>query len=113
MSYLPQDLQDNLDAARVAGLKKMSRLKVRTDETVVKVLRSWKTGFAVDLADAAHLRGLVDMYDGERHLFTCLIVAAEAEGGEMQFEYKRSTAAKDSAPLDFHRETPAPLAYLT
>jgi len=66
----------------------------------------------VDLQDAPQLRGLVDLYDGSRHLYQCLIVASEEEGGEMRYEFKRNTRAVDSAPLDFERDANKPVALI-
>ena len=40
------------------------------------------------------LRGLVDVYDGARHIFQCLIVASTVENGEIVCEFKRSTAVR-------------------
>ncbi len=64
------------------------------------------------LEDAPKLRGLVDIYDGARHLYQCLIVASEAQDGEMIYEFKRHTAAVDRAPLDFSPEENAPVALI-
>lgn len=111
-TYLPKEVREGLDAARIAGLRKVSRLRVETETDSFRVLRMWKTGFSVEAEVAPTLRGLVDLYDGARHLYQCLIVASELEGGEMIYEFKRSTAAADAAPLDFIRDAGAPIALL-
>ena len=67
-------------------------------------------GFALDADDAPHLRGLVDLYDGARHMSQCLIVASAEEAGEMVYEFKRETPALDAAPLDYQRDPDAPVA---
>jgi len=54
----------------------------------------------------------VDLYDGSRHLYQCLIVASEEEGDEMRYEFKRNTPAVDSAPLDFERGANKPVALI-
>jgi hypothetical protein len=41
-----------------------------------------------------------------------LSIADQEEGGEMRYEFKRSTAAHDKAPLDFYRAPDAPIALL-
>ena len=58
------------------------------------------------------MRGLVDIYDGSIHMYQCLIVASEEEGGEMRYEFKRNTRAVQSAPLDFERSENAPVALI-
>ncbi|MCI2399742.1 hypothetical protein [Aliiroseovarius subalbicans] len=112
MEFLPKEVREGLEAARKRDLKKKSRLRVRVDDEVFPVLKSWDNGFALDADRAPKLRGLVDLYDGARHLYQCLIVASEEERGQMRYEFKRSTAAVDRAPLDFAREENAPVGLI-
>lgn len=111
-TFLPKDVQAGLDAARMRSLKKKSRLRVQSGDRSYKVLRFWAEGFALEAEGAPHLRGLVDLYDGTRHIYQCLIVASEEENGEMRFEFKRNTAVSDKPPLDFYRDENAPVALL-
>lgn len=112
-TYVPKAVQEALDAARLGGMKRQSRLRVQVEGRVFPVLRMWKTGFSVEEATAPQLRGLVDLYDGAKHLSQCLIVASEAEGGEMRYEFKRATPAAADAPLDFYRAPDAPIGLIT
>ncbi|HKL56567.1 MAG: hypothetical protein ACX93P_03140 [Roseovarius sp.] len=111
-TYLPPDVQAGLDEARKKGWKASHRLRVRAGEDTYRVLRAWEGGFALEAEGAPHLRGLVDLYDGPKHLSQCLIVASEEEGGEMRFELKRVTEASDRQPLDFVRDPEAPVALI-
>jgi len=106
--FLSKEIQAGLAAARMASLRKASRLRLEVDGDVHRVLRLWKTGFSIAAEDAPRLRGLVDLYDGGVHLFQCLIIAGEEEDGEMRYEFKRATAVSDRAPLDFERASDAP-----
>lgn len=111
-TYLPKEVREGLEAARLASMKKASRLRVMVGDDFVPVLALWKDGFAVEAATAPALRGLVDLYDGSRHLYQCLIIASESEAGEMRYEFKRSTVVTDTVPLDFYRDPQAPVALL-
>ncbi|MEP2716790.1 hypothetical protein [Pseudophaeobacter sp.] len=111
-TYVPKAVQEALDAARISGLKNKSRLRVAVGDGYFPVLRTWDTGFSVEEEFVPQLRGLVDLYEGSRHLSQCLIVASEAEGGEMRYEFKRATAASETAPLDFYRAPDAPVGLL-
>lgn len=111
-TYISKEVQDGLEAARIQGMKKSSRLRVEVGDTYYRVLRLWKSGFTVEAETTPRLRGLVDLYDGANHLYQCLIVASEEDGAEMQYEFKRSTIADDKAPLDFYRDADAPIALL-
>lgn len=111
-TYLPQDVRDGLDAARLADLRKRNRLRVLTGGQTWPLLRLWRSGFSVEAAVVPPLRGLVDIYDGTNHLYQCLIVASEEEAGEMRYEFKRHTAATDKPPLDHFRGPDAPIGLL-
>lgn len=110
--FLPKEVREGLEKARKRDLRKKNRLRVRVGEDVYPVLRFWENGFALDADEAPHLRGLVDIHDGGRHLYQALIVASAKEDGELCFEFKRATAAADKAPLDFYRDENAPIALL-
>jgi len=79
-TFLPKEVAEGLEAARKQALRKNSRLRVQAGTDIFTVLKYWDSGFSVDLQDAPQLRGLVDLYDGSRHLYQCLIVASEEEG---------------------------------
>ena len=77
------------------------------------MLKLWHDGFALALKDAPHLRGLVDLYDGARHVSQCLIVASEEDGDRMSYEFKRNTASAEKPALDFVADDSRPVALLT
>ncbi len=111
-TYISKEIREELTAARLAALKRASRLRVLVDGDYFSILRLWRDGFAVDAATVPALRGLVDLYDGGRHMYQCLIIAADSEAGERRYEFKRNTAAADRAPLDHYREPDAPAGLL-
>ena len=111
--FLPKDVREGLELARKRDLKKKSRLRVKAGDQTFTILKYWDEGFAIDIDEAPHLRGLVDVYDGSRHLSQCLVIASEEDAGQMVYEFKRETQAHDAAPLDYERDDGAPVAYLT
>ena len=113
LEFLPKEVREGLEAARKRDMKRKSRLRVQVGEAVFPVLRFWHDGFALD-ADLSpgRLRGLVDVYDGSRHVFQCLIVASSLENGELVCDFKRATAVTDNAPLDYWRDEAAPVGLL-
>ena len=110
--FLPKDVREGLEKARKHRLRKKSRLKVRVGEKSYTILRYWQKGFALDAEDGSQLRGLVDVFDGARHMSQCLIIASEEEGGEMIYEFKRATPHAESAALDYDRDANAPVALI-
>lgn len=113
LNFLSKEVREGLEMARKSEQRRKSRLRVQVGEAVYPVLRFWHDGMVLDGKLTPHLRGLVDVYDGARHIFQCLIVASVAEGDELICDFKRSTIVSDSAPLDFYRDENAPVAYIT
>ena len=111
-TFVPDTVQKDLDAARLARLKSSSRMRIETPDGYFRILRLGHDGFTVAAEDAPHLRGLVDVYDGPTQLFQCLIVASREEAGEMHYEFKRATAVADRAALDFVAEALPPVALI-
>lgn len=111
-TYISPEVQAGLDAARKKALKSRHKLRVEVDGHSFRVLRFQDDGFTLDIDNAPKLRGLVDLFDGSKHLYQCLIVATEELGGEMRYEFKRATLAADSAPVDFFKGENAPVALL-
>ena len=110
--YLPASVREGLRAAQKAAARRKSRLRVVHESGEVKVLRLWSTGFSVDVEDAPTLRGFVDLYDGARHLYRCLVITSHEEGEEWVYEFKRQTASTERAPLDFVLAEDAPAGLL-
>ena len=112
VDMLPREVLDGLERARRAGRSGRSRLRVEIDGRHYPVRRHWDQGIALSLDDAPPLRGLVDLYDGARHVSQCLIVASSEEDGEVHYEFKRATPVTDRAALDFAKEASAPTALI-
>lgn len=111
-TFLPKEVQDGLEAAHKKALRKRNRLRVVVGEDRYPILRLWDHGFSVSREGVPSLRGLVDVYDGGRHLWQCLIVAAADEIDEVHYEYKRQTAANEKAALDYEILPDAPAGLL-
>lgn len=112
LESLPQSIWNELHAAQAKADRKKSRLRVEANGQSHTIVRMLPEGFVVDRGTASNLRGLVDIYEGSRHLSQCLIVASEADGHRMQYDFKRNTPTSDGAPLDFERPDNAPIALL-
>jgi hypothetical protein len=111
--YLPKEVREGLELARKQTLRKKSRMKVRAGENTFTILRYWEDGFALDSEDAPKLRGLVDLFDGSRHVSQCLIIASAEDSGERVYEFKRATVASDHVPVDYEKDVDAPVGLLT
>ena len=111
-TFLSKELHADLTRAQKDKKLKKSRLRVEFNGALVPVLKLWDTGFSMDSEYAPQLRGLVDIFDGSRHLSQCLIIASTEENGEIHFEFKRSTDVADTPALDFVLPKNKPVALL-
>ena len=112
MDRLPDSISIELQAAQKRSARRKNRLRVEANGQSLPVVRMLNDGFVVEQGTEKRLRGLVDLYDGGRHVSQCLIVAASQDGDLMRYDFKRNTLAVDGAPLDFARDVNAPLALL-
>ena len=112
IEFLSKELREGFELARKRQQSRKSRLRVQIGADVYPILRIWEDGMAMAEGHLPNLRGLVDVYDGARHLSQCLIVASTVENGQMIFNFKRSTPVTDRPPLDFWRDENAPVALL-
>ncbi len=111
LEYLPQELRDGLALARTRRARR-SRLRVQLGEAVFPVLSLSERVIVLDAGQAPKLRGMVDVYDGARHILQGLIVAAEVENGLLVCTFKRSNVVSETPPLDYERDPGAPAGYL-
>lgn len=111
-SYLPKEVREGLNLARKRAALKKNRLKVRIGEESFPIRSFGERDFTLAVEDTPNLRGLVDIFDGGRHLYQALIVTAAQDGPEMRYEFKRMTAARENAPLDYDVDETAPKALL-
>lgn len=112
MAYLSEFVQAGLDNARRKAERKKSRLSVHVGDDVFPIRQFSETGFVVDIKRAPQLRGLVDIYDGPKHLSRALIIAAEEDGDDMRYEFKRETVMTDTPIRDFAADVPELSGYL-
>ena len=78
-TFLPDAVRQGLEEARKAALKRKDRLSVHDGDDTYRIRRFWDGGFALDLEGSDRLRGRVDIYDGPKHLYTCLVMSSVDE----------------------------------
>jgi hypothetical protein len=110
--YLSQSIREELATAQKAARRSNATRMVRVGAASFPIIEMTERGFSVDAEDAPRLRGLVDIYDGPRHLYRALIVASDQAGDLMRYEFKRNTAVATQAPVDFETVTDRPAGLL-
>lgn len=112
IEFLPKEVAEGLVRAQMQASAKKTRLRVRAGDEMIPIVNLEDTHFSIDRELAPRLRGLVDIYDGARHLYQALVVAASLDGEAVVFEFKRNTATAQGPALDFVRDVTAPVALL-
>ena len=111
-TFLSKEVVQGIQEAKRRSLRRSNRLRVRADDQMIKVLKYWRNGFTLEAKQGQVLRGLVDLYDGSKHLYQCLIMASKIDGTQVHYEFKRSTLTAPKAPVDFERDSNAPIALI-
>ncbi|WP_284377500.1 hypothetical protein [Amylibacter marinus] len=111
-SFLSPEVRAGLEKAQTKALRNSSRLCVHANEEVLRIHETWQGGFSLPVDMAPALRGRVDVFDGPKHLYQCLIVFAEQQGDFIKYEYKRLTNVVSQQPVDFVLTEDAPIALL-
>lgn len=111
--YLPKDLREQLVAAHRQAKRKRATRSVHIGDEAFAILEMSENGFAVAADEAPRLRGLVDIYEGPRHLYQALIIAAAEAGDLMRYDFKRNTAAVPNPPVDFEQRSNRPAGLLS
>ena len=112
LEFLPKEVRDGLETARKRDQKRRSRLRVQVGEAVFPVIKLTEDEMLLDASLTPHLRGLVDVFDGARHIAQCLIIASTTENGVLVCGFKRSTNVTAAPALDYWRDENAPVALL-
>ncbi len=68
-TFITADVCKGFEQARRKALKSVNRRCVHTNNNVFHITEAWTDGFSVPAKRVKNLRGLVDIYDGPKHLF--------------------------------------------
>jgi len=111
-AFLPKEVLQGLARARKQAQRKKNRLRLHVGGEIYPVLRVSDSGFEMEAEIAPHLRGFADIYDGARHLSTCLVIHSEQDGPVVRYEFKRNTTVANGPAKDFAIDENAPVALL-
>ncbi len=110
---LPEAVRMGLEKARKAALHRGGRLCVHDGDDVYRIFKFWDGGFSISADAGDKLRGRVEIYDGAKHLYQCLIVGSEIEGDARVFEFKWLHPVADKAPADYALPEFVPAGFIT
>jgi hypothetical protein len=111
-TFLPEAVRQGLEDARKNALRRQGRLSVRDGDDSYRILRFWDGGFALELRGSDRLRGHVDIYDGPKHLYQCLVMSSVENDDERLFEFKWLTPVTDRPAADFVQQGFVPAGLL-
>ncbi|SEW38411.1 hypothetical protein SAMN04488515_2465 [Cognatiyoonia koreensis] len=107
-SFLPEEVRKGLEAARKASLRRNDRLCIHDGEDVYRIRRFWADGLSIDIKHGDKLRGRVEIYDGARHVYQCLIENGRTEDDECVFDFKWLHPVAEQPAADFVRPDALP-----
>ncbi|UWQ22316.1 hypothetical protein [Jannaschia sp. W003] len=104
---LPEAVREGLARARDREQRRTGgRLRVQVGEAWYPIRSYDAEGFTVAIDVAPKLRGLVEIHDGPALVRSALIVAGDADEYTIRYGFKRATAVRDRAALDYEVERP-------
>ena len=112
-TFLPDAVREGLEQARKDALKRKDRLSVHDGDATYRIRRFWDGGFALDLEGSDRLRGHVDIFDGPKHLYSCLVMSSVEEDDERVFEFKWATAVSTGPAADYVRSDFVPAGLIS
>ncbi len=112
-TFLSKEVQDGLEKAQKAARKKSTRLRIRIGDDAYPILTFEEHGFITASDVHIPLRGLVDIYEGPKHLYQALIVASEETPQGMRYEFKRATRPEKKPAVDYVQTRPTIAGLLT
>ncbi|MEM6635956.1 MAG: hypothetical protein AAF667_08705 [Pseudomonadota bacterium] len=110
--FLPKEVRDGLKEAHLKNIARKSRFRLHTGDRVIPIVKLWNNGFSLQTDGSPQIRGLVDLFDGTRHIAQCLVFASSEEDGVTEYEFKRTTRPDREAPRDYAVDPAAPVALI-
>lgn len=107
-AFYSRDVIDTVRRARRKADLTGKRLSLHVDGDVYPIEQLEPEGFSVKSDRVPVLRGFVDIYDGARHLWRCLIVRSQDDGPFATYEFKRQTAPGGQPVADYVLDRPEP-----
>jgi hypothetical protein len=89
---------------RDAGAGQDGRVSVAMGGVRYAVVSEDANSCLIRAPNGVPMRGLVDIFDGERHRAHCLVVFVQSEGAFVRVIYKRRTPTRETAPADYADE---------
>lgn len=95
---LPDGLEAEREVARRNQLRRRTRFRVVAGERSHPVMELTRAGFVIEADGRPHLRGYVELLEGERLVTRRLAICTWARDGLVGYEFKRDTAGGEVAP---------------
>ena len=98
-SVIPPDISAALESDRRSKRRRASRYRVSAADRLYPLIELSDHGFVIEADEPPHLRGYVDILEGDERIARCLSVCVAADDGLVSYEFKRESAIGD-VPAD-------------
>ncbi len=92
---IPTEIVSALDAEGRRQQRRKSRYRVALGEHRLPVLELTPRGFLIEADEPPHLRGFVEIFEGDTRVACRLAVCAAARDGVVVYEFKRESPGAD------------------
>ncbi|MEM9146537.1 MAG: hypothetical protein AAGC57_10085 [Pseudomonadota bacterium] len=96
---LPRGIASEIERDRRDRRRRASRLRVAAADKLFTVLELTEHGFVIEAEEPPHMRGFVDILEGDERIARRLVVCVASADGLVHYEFKRESAI-GSVPAD-------------
>ncbi|MGF1446326.1 MAG: hypothetical protein ACFBRM_09010 [Pikeienuella sp.] len=88
---IPSEIAAALEESRRRSRRAASRYRVSAADRFYRVLEMTEDGFVIEAEAPPHLRGFVDICEGDERVFRRLVICVSAGAGLVRYEFKRES----------------------
>ncbi len=111
--HLPEGLKEAALQLRPNGkITKKHRLRLRSAGREIDIVDAWADGFSIRVSGPQPGRGIVDLFDGARHIRHGLIYQTGTVGDRRIYAFKTAQDPRMAQPADFARAADGPVALI-
>lgn len=111
--HLPEGLREAAPQHRSdEKTPKKQRLRVKSAGREIDVVEAWADGFSIRNSGPQPGRGIVDLFDGARHIRHGLIYQTGTVGDRRIYAFKTARDPRMVQPADFARAADGPVALI-
>jgi len=110
--YPTSDISAEHPHKRRVKPKRKQRLRIQSGTRTIDIVNAWDGGFALSRSGPQPKRGVVDLFNGARHIRHGLVYQTGATEELVLYTFKLAQDPRMAQPADFERAPDGPVALI-